>query len=312
MTGAWIETGMPTLARAGRGHWPLAPWVLVLGVTYLTAGLAAAGARWRVGQMLGNPPWEFERTVWPHAAAITLVVCLTLAITVPLLRARLFAVAVLVCAGAAFGPLRLVAAPIQGDLEFISQEPSAAQVAWPVAVAAVLTVALIVVARRLARLDSPNDVPRGALIGVAGLVCLVIPLLALPMIPGAMVDPGHEPELSFYMVTGWGLLAGGLLAAGLLGIGRTSTAGWRVPLAAATPAAMWWAYHRDGGWPGVPGWDLGLQSPLYLTAPITAVLIGCAALGWALRASGLGDRLRAWYHHPEPSPTLPAPSSVRG
>lgn len=311
MTGTWTGTGMPTLARAGRGRGPLVPWVLVLAVTYLATGLAAAGARWRVGQMLGNPAWEFERTVWPHAAAITLIVWLTLAITVPLLRARLFAVAVVVCAGAAFGPLRLVAAPIQGDLEFIDQQPSAAQVAWPVAVAAVLTVALTVVARRLARAHPPNDVPRGALVGVVGLVCLALPLLAVAMIPGATVDPGHEPGLSFYMVTGWGLLAGGLLAAGLLGIGRTSTAGWRVLLSAATPAAMYWAYQRDGGWPGVPGWDNGLQSPLYLTVPISAVLIGCALLGWALRASGLGDRLRAWYDHPEPG-THPAPSSVRG
>ena len=311
MTGAWIETGMPTLARVSRGRGPLVPWALVLGVTYLAAALAAAGARWRLGQMLGNPAWEFERTVWPHAAAMTLVVWLTLAITVPLLRARLFTVAVVVCAGAAFGPLRLVAAPIQGDLEFLDQQPSAAQVAWPVAVAAVLTVALIVVARRLARLDSPNDVPRGALVGVAGLVCLVIPLLVVVMIPGATVDPGHEPGLSIYMVTGWALLAGGLLAAGLLGIGRTSTAGWRVLLSAATPAAMYWAYQRDGGWPGVPGWDIGLQSPLYLTVQITAVLIGAAALGWALRGSGLGDRLRALDTPPDTTSSS-APATTRG
>ena len=252
--------------------------------------------------MVGQPGVEFERTVWPHAAAMTLVVWLALAITVPLLRARLFAVAVAVCAGAAFGPLRLVATPVFGDLEFIDQQPSTTQVVWPVTVAAALSVLLIVVARRLAREHCPSDVPRGALVGVAGLVCLAIPLLALPVIPGATVDPGHEPGLSFNMVTGWGLLAGGLLAAGLLGVGRTSTAGWRVGLAVAAPGSMWWAYHRDGGWPGVPGWDYGMQSPLFLTVQITAVLIGAAALGWALRACGLGDRLRAWYDHPDSRP----------
>ena len=230
----------------------------------------------------------------------------------PLLRARLFAVAVAVCAGAAFGPLRLVAAPIHGDLEFIESNPSPTQAGWPVAVAAALTVLLIVVARRLARRSIPwSRSPRGALVGVAGLVCLAIPLLALPVIPGATVDPGHEPGLSFVMVTGWGLLAGGLLAAGLLGVGGTSTAGWRVLLAAAAPATMWWAYHRDGGWPGVPGWDYGMQSPLFLTVQITAVLIGAAVLGWALRASGLGDRLRAWYAHPT-ARTASHPSHGRG
>ena len=31
MTGAWIETGMPALARVSRGRGPLVPWALVLG-----------------------------------------------------------------------------------------------------------------------------------------------------------------------------------------------------------------------------------------------------------------------------------------
>jgi hypothetical protein len=286
---------------------------LVLGVTYLAVSLAAAVSRRRVGQLWGDPPWVFERTVWPHAAAMTLVAWLALAIAVPLLRAaRLFAVAVAVSAGAAFGPLRLVAAPIHGDLEFIESTPSPTQAGWPVVVAAVLTVLLIVVARRLARADPVVEVARGALVGVAGLVCLTIPLLALPVIPGATVDPGHEPGLSFVMVTGWGLLAGGLLAAGLLGVGSTPTAGGRVLLAATAPATMWWAYHRDGGWPGVPGWDYGMQSPLFLTVQITVVLIGAAALGWALRASGLGARLRAWYAQPAPSTATPQPTPARG
>ena len=271
---------------------------MVLGVTYLAVGLAAAVSRWQVGRLWPTLVWGFERTVWPHAAAMTLVVWLALAISVPLLRARLFAVAVAVCAGAAFGPLRLVAPPIHGDLEFVDQSPSPSQAAWPVAVAAALTVLLIVVARRLARRDPVPEVPRGALVGVAGLVCLALPLLALPVIPGATVDPGHLPGLSFLMVTGWGLLAGGLLAAGLLGVGATSTAGWRVLLAAVVPGALWWAYHRDGGWPGVPGWEYGMQSPLFLTVQIAGVLIGAAVLGWVMRASGLGDRLRAWYRPP--------------
>ena len=97
--------------------------------------------------------------------------------------------------------------------------PSATQVAWPVAVAAVLTVVLTVVSRRLAR-PAPHPRSRAARwSGWPGWCAWRIPLLALPVIPGATVDPGHEPGLSFYMVTGWGLLAGGLLAAGLLGVG---------------------------------------------------------------------------------------------
>jgi hypothetical protein len=51
-----------------------------------------------------------------------------------------------------------------------------------------------------------------------------------------------------------------------------------------------------------------MQSPLNLTVQITAVLIGAAVLGWALRACGLGDRLRAWYDHPEQSTPTPHPA----
>lgn len=309
MTGTGIESNMPTLARVGRRGWPWLPWALTLAVTYLAAGLAASAARWRVGQLGDSPDWEFESTVWPHAASVTLVVWLALAICVPLLRARLFAVAAPVCAGAAFGPLRLVAPPIHGDLEFVDQSPSLTQAAWPIAVAAVLTMALVAVAQRLARHDPVVEVPRGALVGVAGIGCLALGALLPPLAPGATVDPGHEPGLSVFMVAGWGLLAGGLLAAGLLGLGAVSTAGWRVLLAVATPASMWWAYHRDGGWPGVPGWDYGLQSPRYLTVQIAAILFGCAVLGWALRAMRLGDWLRNTTDQPAPSTSeQPAPT----
>jgi hypothetical protein len=281
-------------------------WALVLAGVYLATAAAAAAARWKVtaywtalirqqglppGVDLSLPP--FERTVWPHALAMTLVVALALAIMVPLLRAGMFTLAVLVGAGAGFGPLRLTAAPVIGDLEFLEYEPTLMQVAWPLAVGAAATVLLLVVAGWLARPAALARPGSPLLVATAGLVCLAVPLLALPMIPGATHDPGHEPGLAFHMVTGWGLLAGGLLAAGLLGASRRPTAGAlaRLALAGAAPAAMWWAYHRDGGWPGVPGWDHFMASPLFLTVQITAVLVTSAAIGWALTASTLGRRL---------------------
>ena len=156
---------------------------------------------------------------------------------------------------------------------------------------------LTVLARWLARPTAPGEPGRSPLVGVTALVCLAAPLLGLAMIPGATADPGHEPGLSFHMVAGWGLLAGGLLAAGLLGATARPSAGAlaRLALAGVAPATMWWAYHRDGGWPGVPGWDHGMQSPLFLTVQITAVLIAAAAIGWAFAATDLGPRL-----HPRP------------
>ena len=54
-----------------------------------------------------------------------------------------------------------------------------------------------------------------------------------------------------------------------------------------------------------------MQSPLFLTVQITAVLIGAAVLGWGLAAAGLGARLRAWYAHPDTTPA-PTPASTRG
>ena len=58
MTGTWIETKAPTLARVTHRRQHLAPWLLVLGVTYLAAGIAAAASRWRVGQWWGSPVWS--------------------------------------------------------------------------------------------------------------------------------------------------------------------------------------------------------------------------------------------------------------
>ena len=179
-------------------------------------------------------------------------------------------------------------------------------------VAAVLTVLLLVVARRLGAAGPGSRCARGALVGVAGLVCLAVPLLALPVIPGATVDPGHEPGLSLFMVDRVGAAGRGAArrrpsrGRGHVDGGVAGTAG------RGRPGGMWWAYHRDGGWPGVPGWDYGMQSPLFLTVQITGVLIGAAVLGWGLRASGLGDRLRAWYAPPAPSTATPQPSPARG
>jgi hypothetical protein len=305
MTGVWVQAYVPTFARVATDR-GVQRWAVVLAAVYLATAAAATAARWKVTAYWTAPSWQerlgpgvdlslppYERTVWPHALAITLVVALALAIMVPLLRAGLFTLAVLVGAGAGFGPLRMTAAPVIGDLEFLDSDPTLVQVAWPLAVGAAATVLLLVVAGWLARPAALARPGSPLLVATAGLVCLAVPLLALPMIPDATVDPGHEPGLSFHMVTGWGLLAGGLLAAGLLGASRRPTAGAlaRLALAGAAPAAMWWAYHRDGGWPGVPGWDHGMASPLFLTVQITAVLIGAAAVGCALAATHLGHRL---------------------
>lgn len=305
MTGVWVQANVPTLLQAATDR-GVQRWALVLAAVYLAAAAAATAARWKVTAYWTAPSWQdrlgpgvdlslppFERTVWPHALAMTLVVALALAVMVPLLRSGMFTLAVLVAAGAGFGPLRLTAAPVIGDLEHLESDPTLVQVAWPLAVGAAATVLLIVVAGWLDR--RPGLVRPGSrlLVAAAGLVCLAVPLLALPIIPGATQDPGHEPGLSLPMVTGWGLLSGGLLAAGLLGASRRTTAGAlaRLALAGFAPVAMWWAYHRDGGWPGVPGWDHGMQSPLFLTVQITAVLIAAGAIGWALAATRLGLRL---------------------
>ena len=317
MTGVWIEASLPTFSRLA-GRRGVQRWAVVLAGVFLAVGAAALASRWKVTAYWTAPFWQerlgpgvdlslppYERSVWPHAVAMTAVVALTLAIMVPLLRSGLFTVAVLVGAGAGFGPLRLLAAPVIGDLEFLESEPTPAQVVWPLAVGAAATVLLTVLARWLARPTAPGEPGRSPLVGVTALVCLAVPLLGLAMIPGATVDPGHEPGLSFHMVTGWGLLAGGLLAAGLLGATARPSAGAlaRLVLAGVAPATMWWAYHRDGGWPGVPGWDHGMQSPLFLTVQITAVLIAAAAIGWAFAATGLGPR-------PHPRPVVgPAPDA---
>jgi hypothetical protein len=93
-------------------------------------------------------------------------------------------------------------------VEFLGSDPTLVQVAWPLPVGAAVTVLLLVVAGWLARPAAIAQPGSRLLLAAAWLVCVAVPLLALPRIPGATADPGHEPRLSLLMVTGWGPLAG--------------------------------------------------------------------------------------------------------
>ena len=111
---------------------------------------------------------------------------------------------------------------------------------------------------------------------------IAIGFLALNAVPSWTYDDGHK-YLDTTMVFGWVLLAAGMLVAGAAGYeGRTATA-VRSLVLMALPVAMAAVMHRPGGWPEAPGWELANGNlPLYLTVQLAAMIIGCAAVGWAL------------------------------
>ena len=82
---------------------------------------------------------------------------------------------------------------------------------------------------------------------------------------------------------GWAVLAVGLAAAAAQR--RWEVGAALLGLAGAALLTLYFAYHRDGGWPGVAGWEYnGMQSPVVLSVAAAALLLTAAPAGAALGA----------------------------
>jgi hypothetical protein len=100
---------------------------------------------------------------------------------------------------------------------------------------------------------------------------------------------GTQEAPGFWPCVGWAVLGAGLAVA-------VSRGGWwaaAIPLALAalTLWSMVDAYHRDGGWPGVAGWEFnGMESPIVLSTAVVTVVLIAAPVGFVL---GLARRVTA-------------------
>lgn len=200
------------------------------------------------------------------AAMLSIYALLVVAVGVLVRAAGGTGVAVLTLLGGLVAPLSIASPPI-GWLE------GAGATAWPYVVGALEAVLVGLGAWAWSQPRSPRS---GSAVLTFG--CWVVGFGAawtvFAYVPGAIEDPGHG-EIGAGMVEGWPLVIGGLFAAAAV------ASSWlhRALLVALPPLMVWSmysAYTREGGWPGIPGWE---QSPLWTTTTIAAVVVAAPVLG---------------------------------
>lgn len=271
----------------------VARWVRVLAVAFAaSATLGWLARRWAETQ------WDlaahgivpvYEKSPLNHGIAITVTVGLALAVVVPLFRGGFGAIALLVCVGVGFGPLGLVIAPVfNSPSNWDGMDLRSTLWTW---FGSLLLASLVATAAHYLAAPAPSPIacPIGNAVGVA---VTLLPLVALAGIPSdGHIFPWFMSMPSMLMTLGWGLLAGGVLAVGLLAVDPIRVSVLRFILASAIPAVSFWAYQRPGGAPEVPGWDYSDRAAV-LTATLATALVISAALGLALRLTGVGAHLR--------------------
>lgn len=275
MTGVVVESEVTGSSQVVR-------WLVAVGGFFaLFFAVAWCSQRWiqRKWYIAESVQW-LAPSVVPHAATMTVVAVLALTIAVPLMRRGLFVAAALTCAGAAIGPLRLVAAPLFAPIG--ESNEAIADFVWRVGLGFGLLVVMLLVAKWLSGPATAAQ-PRWA---PAMLLLIALPVFALLLWPGARTQEATDDVIALEMAIGWGLLAGGLMAAGL--VSRVGTALARALLAAAMATMLWSLY--EVGERAVPGWEDGGDEPMFLTAQVSVVLGLCALCGVLLAATGIGRR----------------------
>jgi hypothetical protein len=218
-----------------------------------------------------------------HVAGVVLLGALAVAVAVTLVASRRPVLAGLVLVGVALGPMTIVATPVRAGL--VPESYMDTRLWWH-AVVGVVVVAVLAgwagaVVSRLAALPTrPGSVePDRARFPSEGV--LVFALVAIGFIVSWNKSFALQESVGVMPAAGWAVLASGMVVA-------AADRGWRVgaatlSLAGAALLTMFGAYHRDGGWPGVAGWEFGgMQSPVVLSTTVAAMILIAAPVGVAL------------------------------
>jgi hypothetical protein len=274
-----VETSGPFWVRWGirrTAGWPLG--AAALGA--LTWALAAAAQHAAVVAARPETADLYTYSLGGHVAGMTLLGCAAVLVASALVRQRHRVMAGAVLAGTAAGPMTLIAAPVRwslvapnsGDTVWwwhlaIGAVVFAVLAAWTVTVA---TAQVVPVGTASGPRSAVSDEAVFFLVAAVGFACCWNFAWHLQESPGAL------PAL------GWAALVAGVAVA-------FARAQWRtcailIPLIAAALGVMAWAYLRDGGWPGVAGWEFnGMESPVVLSARVTFAVAAGPLLGLGLR-----------------------------
>jgi hypothetical protein len=223
-----------------------------------------------------------------HVLAMLTLAVLAVTIAVALVRSGSRACAVAVLAATAAGPMTIVAVPVRWSLVADSAMDTAAW--WHAVVAgavtALLTAWTVAVAGALPARPSPG-VPQAEPRHPSPSTGVLLALLTLLAAAGSfLVSPevGNEHP-GVITIVGWSVLSG----AGLIVAARSRRSGTALSVLALSVAAvlaMRAAYVREGGWPGVAGWEFnGMQSPVVLSTVTAVALLMAPIVGGAVRGA---------------------------
>ncbi len=276
--GNGVEARGPFWVRWGTRR--IAGWFLgAASLAALTWGLASTAQQAAVVAARPATAELYTYSLGGHVAGMTLLGCVAVVVAAALVRRGRRAMAATALAATAAGPMTLIAAPVRWSLV----APTSMDTVWwwHVVVAAAVFVVLAGWTVAATANDGPPATRGGAAVVPSDAAVFVLVTAAgfascWNFAWHLQESPGALPAL------GWAALAAGAVVAVAGGTWRTGTT--LLPLVAAALGVMAWAYLRDGGWPGVAGWEFnGMESPVVLSARVVVVTAGAPLLGLILR-----------------------------
>jgi hypothetical protein len=281
-----ITTGNPFWLRLGQhSGWSrdlVLAWVGgAAGLAILVGGLAAAAQHEaQVNARAQGLGGTYTYSLTGHVTAMVLAGALAVTVAVTLVQSGRRVLAGLVLVAVALGPMTLVATPLRAALVPVSYMDT--RLWWHAVVGAAVVAVLAgwtwAVAHHLPAPPARSPGTDAARTRFPSETILVFALIVV----GFLVTWGRsfalQESVGVVPAAGWAVLAAGMVMA-------TAFRGWRVSvasiaLAVALLVTMYGAYHRDGGWPGVAGWEFGgMQSPVVLSAGVAALLLLAAPVG---------------------------------
>jgi hypothetical protein len=281
-----ITSPEPFWTRMGLSRQVAAAWLVPAGVLAALAWWLATTAR-RAGltyvQGFGEDGFGPPHPLLGHVIAMTLVGGVAVALAATFVRAENPLIASAVLLGAAGGPMTAMAAPIRTSLIEHNGETAAAW--WRILVTgmvfAVLAgwTAVVTCALRGRALRGRPAALSSRIAGGGVFVALALTAYAVNI--GMVGESTQHPAV--LTNAGWAVLLAGLVCAASYGPWWSACFSWG--FAGAALGVMYLAYERDGGWPGVSGWEVAGQPPIVLSAWITLLLVASIPVALALRTA---------------------------
>jgi hypothetical protein len=258
-------------------------WVnrVVLGslVPAAVIGLMVGGLTWMGWKLADSPEHITHYSLSMHVIAMLALSILAVAVGSALVVQRKPVLAGVVLIATAFGPMTIVATPIRASL--ITSTYQDTRIWWHVVVAGALTIVLSAwtwwVVRCLPEPEGQPDRPPSALASL--LPDLVFIVSAAGGLLAYLSSPDQSNQPAMRAMVGWAILAAGIVTA--VGFARH----WWTSLVLAGGAGVvlgliFLAYSRNGGWPGVAGWEYqGMESPIITSVGATAAVLSAWLLG---------------------------------